>query len=110
MQRRRKLSLVHADHTHDSMHEAEQCALLSQQQDAGLVRNLQRQVRFAFNVHGVRVGWYVASFTFDRWNPAEAAWDYVVEDAHTHSVRALHNWSRTKRLMLALFRVNVREV
>lgn len=50
--------------THDSKGESRRWAVLQQAQMAGLIKNLQRQVRFDLEVNGVKVCTYVADFTY----------------------------------------------
>lgn len=56
----------HGDHSHDSRRERDRCWVLEQQQAAGAITGLERQVRYRLAVNGHRICDYVADFRYTR--------------------------------------------
>lgn len=87
----------------DSKREAARYQELASAERLGAIRDLETQVLYRFEVHGVKVGRYTADFRYLDLGTGET----VVEDSKGKRVR---DWYRTKKLMLACFGIEVREV
>ena len=68
---------------------------------AELISDLKRQVRFLLVVNGIKIGVYVADFTYEHDGVK------VVEDAKGYQTRV---YKIKKRLMKALYSIEIKEV
>ena len=90
----------------DSKREAARWGILRLMEQAGEIRDLQRQVRFPLEVNGVKVTTYVADFTYrDPKLPLERG-SFVVEDAKGCRTR---EYLLKRKLMKAIHGVEVKE-
>ena len=83
----------------DSKAEARRWGQLKLLEQAGEIKNLQRQVRFPLVVNGIKIGAYVADFTYDA--PGR-----VVEDVKGFRTR---EFIRTKKLVKACYGIEIKE-
>jgi hypothetical protein len=73
-------------------------------QKAGEIRELKRQVRFTFTVNNVKICTYVSDFTYIENSK------YIVEDVKSSITRKLPTYRIKKKLLLALNKINIKEV
>ena len=90
----------------DSGHEAARYAALVILQRCVKIRDLECQPRYAFEVNGVLVGYYTADFRYVDCETGER----VIEDAKSEATKRETAYRLRKKLMLACFGVEVREV
>jgi hypothetical protein len=88
--------------TFDSRREANRYLVLRSMQDAGEIHALTLQPRWDLIVNRVKIGRYTADFEY-----MTAAGEYVVEDSKGIKTR---DYLLRKKLMLALYKIAVREV
>jgi hypothetical protein len=88
----------------DSKKEAARWQQLKLMEDAGLVKDLKRQVRFALEVKEQLIGYYVADFTY-----LDAS-GFVVEDVKSDFTRKNPVYILKKKLMKAIHDIEIREV
>ena len=93
-------------HRFDSKHEAARYAVLTLLQKAGKFRDLECQVRYTFEINGVVIGHYTADFRYVDCETEKV----VVEDAKSPATKNETSYRLRKKLMLACFGVEVREV
>lgn len=89
--------------TFDSAHEARVWQELRLLERAGQITDLKRQVRFPFEVNSVKIGTFVADFTYME-NGA-----LVVVDAKSAPTAKLPVYVMKKKLMRALYSIEVQE-
>ena len=89
-------------HTFASKRERDRYEELAIMEAAGVIKALKRQVRHPLIVKGVKVGIYVSDFTYRE----RAAGPLIVEDVKGPRTQL---YLLKKRLMLALYRVEVLE-
>lgn len=88
----------------DSRKEAARWGELVLLEAAGLIANLERQVRFPLIVNGVEVCVYIADFVYSE------AGGRVVEDVKSAHTRRLPVYRLKAKLMLAVCGITIREV
>lgn len=93
--------VVYQGQRFDSQRELARWLELSTLAKAGIIRQLARQVRFPLVVNGVKISEYRADFTFLQ------AGRLVVEDAKGYPTR---EYKLKKKLILALYRITIKEV
>lgn len=94
----------------DSLKEKRRYDQLCILQTAGSVRHLRHHVTFPIRVGAVDIGAYEADFVYEQLQP-DGAWTLVVEDAKGYRRGVAYDLFRWKaRLMLAVHRIDVREV
>ena len=98
-----KLARTLDGHTFASLAEKRRYQELLALRAAGRIRDLELQPFFPFVVNGVRVGHYRADFRYVD----IASGETVVEDVKGARPK---EWSRTRKLMLALYGIRVKEV
>jgi hypothetical protein len=92
--------------THDSAKEARRWVILKMFEDAGSVKDLQRQVRYDLHVAGGAKLWaYVADFVY-----LDSDGVTVVEDVKSAPTRKLPVYRAKKKHMLLEYGVDIREV
>jgi hypothetical protein len=72
----------------------------------GFICDLKRQVRFPFDVNGVRIGVYTADFTYTEIRSGEP----IVEDFKSTATARTTDFRRTLKLMQACHGITVRVV
>ena len=95
--------------TFDSAAEAARYRVLYQLQQAGLIRNLRRQVAYPLEVNRVRVSVYKADFVYEALGQ-DGGWSEVVEDVKSPATAAIPLYRLKRRLMLACHGIEIREV
>ena len=90
----------------DSKHEAACWKTLESCQRIGGIVGLQRQVTFPFWVNGKRIGSYRADFVY--WQACPSTW--MVADAKSVHTVNLASWIRTKKLVIACYGIEVKEM
>lgn len=75
---------------------------------AGDIQNLRRQVRFPIEVNGVKICTYVADFCYDEFTQIGAA--HIVEDVKSPISAKIRDYLLKKKLMRAVYGVEIREV
>jgi hypothetical protein len=85
----------------DSKREYDRWCDLKLLRDQGAIESLERQVKFVFRLWGVRIASYTADFTYVENGT------YVVEDSKG---QPNDRWPMKKKLMLAFYGINVKEV
>ncbi len=96
--------------TFDSAKEAARYSELRVLEKAGVISDLKTQERFDLVVNGHRIGFYRADFTYLEMGeivPEDAR--LVVEDVKSEMTRKLPVYRLKKRLMLALYGIDIRE-
>jgi hypothetical protein len=91
---------------HDSKKEGRRAQDLRVMEQAGLIRDLvldKRKLRYPLVVNGVKIGVYTADARYYENGVL------VVEDTKSEATRKERSYRRTKRLMLALYRIKIRE-
>lgn len=88
--------------TFDSKREANRYLILKSMEQAGEIFRLKLQPRWDLVVNGVKIGRYTGDFEYYN-----ADGDYVVEDAKGVKTR---DYVLRKKLMLALFKIRIKEV
>ncbi len=86
----------------DSKKEAARWGELVLLQRAGVISNLARQVKFTLDVEGVHIANYFADFTYDEDGKV------VVEDVKSPATKT-REYLMKKRLMKAIYRIDIRE-
>lgn len=86
----------------DSKKERDCYMELRSQLDKGEIKNLQRQVKYPFVINAVKIGTYIADFVYE-----DARGNEIVEDAKGFRTR---EYIIKKKLMLALYNIEVKEV
>lgn len=89
--------------TFDSKREAARYLELKTLLRAGQITDLRCQVRYQLVVNGVKIGSYRADFCYQE-NGQE-----VVEDVKSAATKALRDYRLRKKLMLALYGIEIRE-
>lgn len=88
----------------DSKKEAGRYLQLRMMQTAGLIKNLQCQVEYRLEVEGSKIAKYIADFCYEE-NGVE-----VVEDVKSSATRKLPTYRLKKKLMKAIFGIEIKEV
>lgn len=88
--------------TFDSQAEAARWCTLRIMERGKLIAGLKRQVPFALDVNGVKIGTYKADFTY-----TDASGRHVVEDVKGVATPV---YKLKKKLMAALYGVDIKEV
>lgn len=89
--------------TFDSVKEARRWLELVELARAGRIQYLRRQVRFRLSVNGVKVCAFVADFVYIKQGLQ------VVEDVKSEWTRKLPVYRLKRKLMLAVYSVEVKE-
>lgn len=89
----------------DSKKEARRWVILQSLLKLGAIRNLRRQVRYDLVVSGIVVSHYTADFVYEETNGTE-----VVEDTKSEATCQDRAYGIRKKLMLALYGIEIREV
>lgn len=91
--------------TFDSQREAMRAYVLLRLQQEGHVRGLRFQVTYRLAVNGVPITAYRADFVYEE-AAGDGGWRTVVEDVKGYPTK---EYAIKKRLMLALYQVEIRE-
>lgn len=91
----------------DSKGESERWAELRLLEKAGEIKNLSRQVGYAFQVNGVYIGEYKADFVY--WEKLTNKEGWVTEDFKSTITSKNPMYRIKKKLMLALYNIDIRE-
>jgi hypothetical protein len=106
---RRSKYLSEGVHTNDgffhSKKEARRWSDLLWLKHAGNIRELARQVRFALKVNGEHIAFYVADFVYRDTRTDEL----IVEDVKSPATKRLRDYQMKKKLMKALYNVEILE-
>lgn len=89
----------------DSKKEARRWIELSAIAKLGGIKNLRRQVRWDLVVNGIKVSHYTADFVYETLDGA-----IVVEDTKSEATAQDRSYAIRKRLMAALYGIQIREV
>lgn len=98
----------------DSKKEAARWQELKLMERAGEISELRRQVQIRLDVGGGHICTYVADFQYQEkltdgtWN-TDATWRNVVEDVKSQATRKLPAYRIKKKLVKALFGIEIRE-
>jgi hypothetical protein len=92
--------------TFDSKREAERYGELVQAQRAGVIRSLGVHIRYPLVVHGQDCGYYEADFEYINVESGRV----VVEDVKSPATRKLPTYRLKRKLVFALYAVEIREV
>lgn len=76
---------------------------------AGEIRDLRLQVRYRCEVNGVHVCDYLSDFTFYERAEDGVTWRLVVEDVKSEATRRIPVYRLKKKLVFALYGVDIRE-
>lgn len=93
----------------DSKKEAARHGDLVLLEKAGEIRSLTRQRTFSLEVNKVKICDYRCDFEYFELDRATGVWTWIVEDVKSEVTRKLPAYRYKKRLMLAIWRVNIRE-
>lgn len=96
--------MVRGGITFDSYPEADRWFELVEEQRAGRITLLERQVVIPVVINGVKVFRYTADFRYFRGGAR------VVEDVKSAYTAGLREWKRTKKILEALYGLKVVEV
>ena len=91
--------------TFDSAKEARRYADLVLAERSGEIVNLERQARFSIEVNRMKIATYIADFTYELRDGT-----LVVEDVKSPATRKLPAYRLKKKLMLALYQIEIQEV
>lgn len=91
-------------YTFDSRHEAEVYAVRKLEQEAGEIESLEVHRRFRIEVNGIHICDYEADLTYYRGGRL------VVEDAKSPPTRKLASYRIKRKLMVAVYGIEVQEV
>lgn len=97
----------------DSKKEARRWVELLTLQKAGTIRNLRHHVRFDLVVNGVKISHYTADAVYEEYVKEKDNWREIVEDTKSESSyvnRRDRSYGIRKKLMKALYNINIREV
>lgn len=94
--------------TFDSKKEAYRWDVLKQMEKNAQLRRLERQVRFECVVNCVKICTYVADFTYEE--RVGGHWFKVIEDVKSEFTKKLPIYRLKKKLVLAVFGINIQEV
>lgn len=107
----------------DSKHEASWAGRLLLLQDQGYIKNLKldkRELKFSFDVNGVRVGEYTADARFDVLRSLEIptvggritlrSGKHYVADAKSPATRKIRDYPMRRNLMFALHKIEILEL
>lgn len=94
--------------TFDSKKEAARYVELKALEQVGKIRSLARQRKFPLEVNKVKICDYVCDFEYFELGP-DGVWEWIVEDVKSAITRKLAAYRYKKRLMLAIWRVEIRE-
>ena len=104
---------IHGGMVFASGHEARRYGELQLLEQAGRIRNLQRQVPYDIVVNGQHICTYVADAVYERmrWTGTAAAiWERVVEDAKSPPTRKRPEYRLKAKLMAAVHGIVIKEV
>lgn len=87
----------------DSMREARRYQVLKARERVGQIAGLRRQARYDLEVNGVKIGRYTSDFEYEE----DGRW--VVEDVKSPATKKARDYVLRKKLMLALFGIEIRE-
>lgn len=89
----------------DSIKEAKRWVYLCDLVKLGAIKNLRRQVRYDLVVNGKKISWYTADFVYET-----LGGETVVEDVKSEATAQERSYGIRKRLMAALYGVEIQEV
>lgn len=92
------------DHWHPSQKERTRCWTLQQKVAAGLITHLRRNTRWRLEVNGRLIGAYTDDFDYEEGGA------FVVEDVKATGGPRSRDYPLRKRLMAALYGIDIREV
>lgn len=90
----------------DSKKEAERWKMLQFLESQGKIRDLKRQVRYTLMVYGKKICSYVADFVYED----RSVDGRVVEDVKSDHTRRLPVYRIKKKLMKALYDIDIKEI
>lgn len=90
--------------TFDSKKEASRYHDLKVKQLAGEIRELKLQVKFDFEIEGKKLASYIADFTYIENGLL------VVEDVKSAATRKIRLYRLKKKLMMAIYKIEIKEV
>lgn len=93
----------------DSKKEATRYQDLVLLEKSGDIRSLARQRRFELAVNKIKICDYVCDFEYFEFDRASGVWTWIVEDVKSPATRKLAAYRYKKKLMLAIWRVPIRE-
>lgn len=88
----------------DSAKEARRFQDLWLLEKSGVIKGLDRQKRYVFELNGVRIGSYVADHTYTENGK------FIVEDVKSEFTRKLPMYRLKKKMMKAFFGIEILEV
>ena len=88
----------------DSQKEGYRYLELLSLEKAGIITNLERQVKYPFEVNNVKIGYYLADFAYKEGDKT------YVEDVKSEFTRKLPVYRLKKKLMLACHGIEIKEV
>lgn len=75
---------------------------------AGVIKDLRVHTPWGLVVNGNKVGTYKDDF--DYWERRGEGWEFVCEDVKSEWTQKDRVWRRTKKLMLAIHKITIREI
>ena len=94
----------------DSKKELQRWLDLKVLERAGEIKNLERQVKISIDVNGQHICNYFADFQYHEKIPdRKGKWQIVVEDVKSDATRKLSTYRLKKKLVRALFGIEIRE-
>lgn len=89
----------------DSQKEAAYYGTLKLRMKAGDIKSFRRQVRYKIEINGIKITTYVADFVVLNWDGTKE-----IIDVKSSFTKTLAPYRMKKQLMLALYRVIIKEV